>query len=209
MRDQDDRLSSIPKTFDDLQKELDLLWGKQCGRLIENQDFSFTVQHLQDLHPLLNRNINIRDHFLWIYFKSVLSGKAGNLLICPFNVNIWKNPQCFFHRLDPHDNILCNRIIGNQFKMLMYHPDIQLGSISWGTDDLFLSPDIDLPFVWFIHAEKHAHQRRLPCTILTKDRIDLSLFDLNGHILIGNDPGKTLGNMPHFHNVICHASSSF
>ena len=71
------------------------------------------------------------------------------------------------------------------------------------------TPDIDLSFIRFIHSEQHTHQGGFSCTIFSQKGKDLSLFDLDRHIVIGYDPGKTFGDVFHLNNIFRHVHPHF
>ena len=84
MGDQDDGFSIISEVADDRQQGFNLLRRQHCCRLIKDQNFSFPVQHFQDLDTLLCRYTCIFDHIDRIDFQTVLLRKRLDLLICFF-----------------------------------------------------------------------------------------------------------------------------
>ena len=91
----------------------------------------------------------------------------------------------------------------------MDHADAQGRGIVGGAEGDLLPPDEDLALVRFIHAEEHAHQRGFTGAVFTQQGIYLAPFDLDGHIVVGDDAGKPFGDMAHFHNVVFHGPTPF
>ena len=81
MRNQNNGLSLIPKSPDNLQQEGDFLGCQYRGRLIKNQNLRLTIKHFQDLYTLLHGNAHIFNDILGIDFQSVFFRKRSNLCL--------------------------------------------------------------------------------------------------------------------------------
>ena len=202
MCDQDDGLAVVPQAADDLQQEFDLLGCQHGGRLIEDEDLRFPVEHLKDLYALLHGYVDLLDHLRGIHLQAELAGESQNIFIGLLQIHRGKKAQSLLHRLHAHDDILGDRVVAYQFKVLVYHTDIQFCRVVGRLNLHFLTADDDLTLVRLVHAEKHTHQSRLAGAVLPQKCVDLALFDLDGHVIIGYDPGKTLRDMIHLNNVI-------
>ena len=90
----------------------------------------------------------------------------------------------------------------HQFEVLMHHADAKVV----GVVGVF---DLDLPAVLFddallclIKAEKYAHQGGLAGAVFTQQSVDLSFFQLQSDIVVGDDAGEFFGNVKHFNSVL-------
>ncbi len=129
MRDQDDGLAVIPQAADDLQEEFDLL-GRQYGSgLVEDQDLRLPVQHLKDLDALLHGDVDLFDHLGGFYFQAEFTGEFQNILVGLLQIHGGEKTESFLHRFHSHNDILGDRIVTYQLKMLVYHTDIQFGRV--------------------------------------------------------------------------------
>mgnify|MGYP007101896562 CR=1 FL=1 len=85
--------------------------------------------------------------------------------------------------------------------MLMYHADAELIGVI-RVVDLNLFPVFqDLPLFWLIQAEQDRHQRRFSCSVFAQQGVDLTFFQLERDIIIGDDAGEPLRNMQHFYCI--------
>jgi hypothetical protein len=104
-----------------------------------------------------------------------------------------------FRGLHAEDDILENRKIMYQFEMLMYHADAQRVGIQRPGNLFFFSSDFnDARF------EQHAHERRFPCAVFAEKGVNLTLFQLQSDVVVGDDAGKFLRNIQHLDNIIIH-----
>ena len=81
MGDQDDGLAVALQTADDLQKKFDLLGCQHGGGFIKDQDFRFSVKHLENLNTLLHGDVDLLDHFGGIHFQPEFAGKLQDILV--------------------------------------------------------------------------------------------------------------------------------
>ena len=89
----------------------------------------------------------------------------------------------------------------------MDHADVVGVRIVGGAESHLLAPDEDLAAVRFIHAEEHTHQRGFAGAVFPQQGVNLALLDLDGDIVVGDNPGKALSDVAHFHNVVFHGST--
>ena len=100
------------------------------------------------------------------------------------------------------DDILRDSEVMNQLEMLMHHPYSKREGIIRALYAYFLSPDPDNTAICMVKPEENAHESGLACSVLPKDRMDLSLSYLQCYIIIGNDSRKFLAYSEHFDNVV-------
>ena len=158
MRNQDNGLSFVPKSADDVQKKVDFLRRENGSRFIKNKNLRLPIQHFQYLHTLLNGNADVLDDILRIHFQTVVFRKLLHFLSRLLQIHIRKNPEALIRNRKPQNDIFRNTVILYQFKMLMYHADAQLRRITRRMNLFLLAAYPNLALIRLIHSEKHTHQ---------------------------------------------------
>ena len=186
-----------------LQKLLDLLGGQhRCG-LIEDQYLVIPVQHLQNLCTLLHTDGYILDDGIRVYAQSVALGQCHNLLtgLIPLE----HTALCVLHA---QDDIIQNGEAFHHFEVLMHHTDTEVIRIVGGIDLNHLAVFLDDTLLCLIHTEQHAHQSGFSGAVLAQQSMDLPMLQLDRHVIVGNDAGKTFGYVHHFNGVRCGIQSN-
>ena len=80
VRDEDDRIATLPQPIEHAVELVDLLWREQRGGLVQDQRFPALVQRAQDLHPLLHPDREGADDRVGINVKPILIGELGDPL---------------------------------------------------------------------------------------------------------------------------------
>ena len=202
--DQNDRLPVLAEVVDDLHQEIDLLRRQYCGRLVKDHDLRFAVEHLQDLHPLADGHRYVCDPVRRIDFQSVGPGQLADLQVGLPHVHPGQHAQLLFFRFQAQHDVFGNGKRFHQFEMLMDHTDAAGRRVGGGMEADRFSVYQDLALVRLIDAEQDAHQRGFPGAVFSQQRVDLSLADPDGDVVVGNDPRKALGDVPHLHNIVAH-----
>jgi hypothetical protein len=96
-----------------------------------------------------------------------------------------------------------------QFKMLMHHADTQGIGIQGAFHFDFLPLYFDHALLRLVKSEENAHEGGLSRAVFSQQRVDLTLFQLNRNIIIGNDSRKLLCDVKHFNNIIHQVSPLF
>ena len=86
-------------------------------------------------------------------------------------------------------------------KVLVHHADTQIVGVVGVLDGHHLAVLFDDALLRLVQAEKHAHQRGLPGAVFAQQGVDLSLFQLQGDIVVGHDAGEPLGDIQHLNGV--------
>ena len=158
MRNQDNGLSFVPKSADDVQKKVDFLRRENGSRLIKYKNLRLPIQHFQNLHTLLNGNTDVLDDVLRIDLQTVVLRKRLHFLSRLLQIHIRKNPEALIRNRKSQNDIFRNTVILYQFKMLMYHADAQLRRITRRMNFFLLAAYPNLALIRLIHSEKHTHQ---------------------------------------------------
>ena len=85
--------------------------------------------------------------------------------------------------------------------MLMHHADAQGVRVVGVVDFYNLSVLADHTAVWRIQAEEHAHQCGFPRAVLAEQRVDFSLFQLKGNMVVCADADEFLHDILHFNDI--------
>ncbi len=202
MGDQNNSLAIVTQTSDNLQKKFNLLRSQHGSWFVKDQDLGFPVEHFENFHALLHGDVDLLDHLCGLHFQPEFAGESQDVFVGFLQVYGREKTQSFLHRFHTHNDIFGDRVVAYQFKMLVYHTDIQFCGVIGRLNLYLFTTDDDLAFVWLIHTEKHAHQGGFTGAVFPKECVDFAFFDLDGYIVVGNDAGKTLGDVIHLNNVI-------
>ena len=106
-----------------------------------------------------------------------------------------------FRRFNAQNDVVQHGEALHQLEVLVYHADAQRGGVIGVADGHRFAILPDFAFLRLIQAEKDAHQRRFARAVLTQQRVDFAVAQLEGDVVIGNDAGKALGDMQHFDGI--------
>ena len=109
--------------------------------------------------------------------------------------------------LRAQDDVVQYRKDFDQLEVLVHHADAQRRGVVGVVYFDFLPVFADGAALGLVKAEKDAHQRRFARAVLAQQGVDLALFELEGHVVVGLDPGKFLGDAQHFDHIIAHPIS--
>ena len=152
MGDEQNRLSFCRKVFHNLHKFVDFLRGKDCRRLVKNQNFVVAVQHFQNFDALLHTDRNIFDNRVGINHKTVLFGKRDNLF-----ARLFFCQKARLIRFRPKDNVVKYAVHLHKFEVLMHHTYAKSGCVVGIIDFYDLSVFQNFAFFGLIQAEQHRH----------------------------------------------------
>ena len=187
----------------DLQKLLDLLGGQHRRGLIEDQYLVIPVQHLQNLCTLLHTDGYILNEGVRIYLQSVSLGQRHYLLAGLIPLEHTKPGV-----LHAQDNVIQNGEALHHFEVLMHHADTEVIRIVGGIDLNHPAVFLDDTLLCLIHTEQYAHQSGFSGAVLAQQGMDLPVLQLDRHVIVGNDAGKTFGYVHHFNGVRCGIQSN-
>ena len=85
--------------------------------------------------------------------------------------------------------------------MLVHHADAEIVGVVRVVDLDFLAVFFDDALLRLIHAEQHAHERGLARAVFAEERVDLTLFQLQGDVVIGDDAGEHLCDVQHLNGI--------
>ena len=197
MGDEEDGLPLRRQILHDLHQLVDLLRGQHGGRLVENEDLIVAVEHLQDLGTLLHTHGDVLNDGVGVNAETVLLRNGQHLLTSFFLLQ-----KAVLHRLYAHDDVVQHAEALHQLKVLVHHADAQVVGII-GVLDLYLNAILtDGALLGLVKAKQHRHQRGLTRAVLAQQRMDLTLTQLQGDVIIGDDTGELFGDVQHFNGIL-------
>ena len=199
MSNDEDRLTVIPHVADDVEELFRLLRREHRGRLVQNEDVRAAVQHLDDLHRLLFGDGHLVGLFGGVDVKPVFGRDLRDFFGGAFEV-------VTLAVADAENDVLGRAEHADQFKMLVHHADFILERILRRVDDDRLAVHEDLAFVGTVDAGDHVHQRRFAGAVLAENGEHLALFEVEVHVLVGDDFGaERLGDVPQLKRIFVSA----
>ena len=197
VRDDDDRLAVRDQVFHDPEQLVDLLLRQDRRRLVQDQDLRPAVQGLQDLYTLLHADRNIADQLVRLHFQAVPFDDLHDILPGLFHIEA----DACRGGLGTQDDVLRDRKILHQHKVLVHHADAMLDGRGRILDIHFFAVDEDLPFFRLVQAVKDIHQRALAGAVLTEDGMDRPLFHIEIDVGQRIEGTKALGDPMHLHSI--------
>jgi hypothetical protein len=152
---------------------------------VQDQDLDPSIQGLQDLDALLLADGEILDRGVRIDLEPVRVGELLHLLLRPFRLEDRA-------ALVAEDHVLGDGERVDQHEVLVDHPDPPRDRIARGVDPDLLALDHDPPRVRRVHAVEDPHQGGLAGTVLSDQGMHLAGAELQGDIVVRDDPGEAL-----------------
>ena len=202
MGDKEDGLALGGERAHDLHQFVDLLRREHGRRLVKYKDLVVAVEHLEDLHALLHAHGYIFDQGVGVdahpvFFAQCKNFFARGVLFEKAHVGVFR----------AEDDVVQYRKDFDQLKVLMHHADAQRRGVVGVVDSDLLPVFADNAALGLIEAEKDAHQRRFARAVFAQQGVYFALFELEGHVIVGLDPGKFLGDAQHLDHIIAHPIS--
>ena len=204
VRNEEDALPLRGEIAHDLHQLFDLLRREHRRRLVENKDLVVAVEHFQNLGALLHTDGDILDLRVGIDVQAVFLAQSEN-----FFARFLLLKETELVRLNAQNDIVENREALHQLEVLMHHADAERIGVVGVVDLDFFAVLFDDALFRLIEAEQNAHQRGLARAVLPQQRMDLALFQLQGDIVVGDDPGESLGDVQHLDCVGFQIMPSF
>ena len=195
--DEQDALALGGQILHDLHQLVDLLGRQNGGGLVEDEDLVVAVEHLQDV---LDQRVRI--HLQAVFLAEGQHPLAGLLLL----------EEAVLRGLHAQDDVVQHGEALHQLEVLVDHADAQCIGVVGVFDGHLHAVLFDDALLGLVQAEQHAHQRGFAGAVFAQQRVDLSLFQLEGDIVVGLDAGELLGNVKHLDHIrgsLIHAATYF
>ena len=139
------------------------------------------VEGLQDLDALLLGDADALHPGPWVDRQAEALAELGDLALGRAQVD---------HRspvgLGGQDDVLRDREHRDELEVLVHHPDAVIDRVAGGAHAQRLAPQEDLALVGQVQPVEHVHQRALAGAVLTEQRVDLALAEVEVHVVVGD-----------------------
>ena len=156
----DDGKVAFGHSFDGDEKFFGFDRGQGGGWFVKNENFCATIERLNNLHQLFLAFRKLPNFCVQIQAESILFANFKHLFFSSLQIEYFPGVRM------PEDDIFDDTMSGDEFAMLMDHPDSKVDSIERGFEPDLFSSDEYLTFVRLILAEKDFHQGGFSCAIL-------------------------------------------
>ena len=197
MGDEEDALALGREVLHDLHELFDLLRGQDRRRLVEDEDLVVAVEHFEDLGALLHADGDILDNGVGVDVQAVFFRQVDDLF-----PRLLLLQEAHFVRLDAEDDVVEDGEAFDQLEVLVDHADAERVGVVRVADLDLAAVLVDLAFLRLIKAEEDAHERRFACAVFTEQGVDLTLFELQGDVVVGDDTGETFCDVEHLDRVL-------
>ena len=191
VRNEDDRIATLPQPVEHVVELVDLLRGQQRGRLVQDQRLPALIQRAQNLHPLLHPDREGADDRIGINVKPILIGELGDPL--PGRLAVEHDPRSF----GPENDVLGHGEAGDEHEVLVDHRQPGEHGIARALEPHRLTVDPDLALVRVVEPEQDVHQGRFAGAVLAQQRVDLAATNGELDAVVGDDSGESLDDPPH------------
>ena len=171
--DEQDGLALRRQIAHDLHQLVDLLGRQHSGRLVEDEDLVFAVQHLQDLGTLLHAHGDVLDQRVRVHLQAVFLAEGQHAL-----AGLLLLEEAVLRGLHAQDDVVQHGEALHQLEVLVDHADAQCIGVVGVFDGHLHAVLFDDALLGLIQAEQHAHQRGLAGAVFAQQGMDLSLFHL-------------------------------
>ena len=204
--DEEDGFAFFGQLLHNLHQLFDFLRREHGGRLVENEHLVVAVQHFENLGALLHAHGDILNHRVGVHLEAVALAQLHHLLT---RLRLLQKAEGRGRRLHAEDDVVQHRKDVHELKVLVHHADAQCVRVV-GVANLHNLPVLaNFALFRLIHAEEHAHQGRFARAVFAQQRVDFALSELQGDIVVGDNPRKLLGNMQHFNDILAQSNRSF
>ena len=188
--DEHQRLARIAQRLHDFEELGDLLRRQHGGRLVEDQHFGGTEEHLDNLDALLDADGQFLDDGVGIDLEAIFGVDRADLFARLGEIEIIEHSR----RLDPEHDVFGDGEHRNQHEMLVDHADSGANRVAWSAELHRLAVDQDLALVGPIHPGQHVHHRRLAGAVFAEQAEHLSGANLQVDTGIGDDVTEAFGD---------------
>ena len=180
----------------DLHELVDLLRGEDGGRLVEDQDLVFAVEHLEDLGALLHTDGDVLNERVGVNVQAVLLAQGEDLF-----AGLGLLQKAALRGLHAHDDVVEHGEAFHQLEVLVDHADAERVGIVRVLDGHDLAVLLDGALLGLVQTEEHAHERGFACAVFAQQGMDLALFELKRNVVVGDNTGESFGDVEHLNGI--------
>ena len=179
------------------KQTLDLLRRQHGGRLIHDQYLCAAIEHLEDFYPLLLAHRKLPHLGARVHLHPKALAQLGD----PGVVFLQAQEETRLFQAKQH--ILGDRLRRHQHKVLVDHADAGLDGIAWRRERDRFAFDQDSAAFLAVQASQDVHQGALAGPILTQQSMDLTLAQLEIHMVVRQYAREALDNAGHLDRAGC------
>ena len=169
-----------------------LLRRQHRGGLIQNQQGSAAIQRLDNLHPLPLPHRQVVDHGLGVHLQAIFVRQIDNTGRDSVQIH-----HRFTGRFQAQSHVFRYGQRLHQHKVLMNHAYAMPNRIGGRLDFDGLAIEQDFPLVGLIEPVEDFHQRAFAGAVLAQQGVNFPGLHIEIDMIIGQDAGKALGDIPH------------
>src|SRR5664280_3372863 len=202
VRYEDDRVSFVPETRQFGKQLGDLLRCQNRRRLVQNEHGDIPVQQLEDLNLLARCYRNISYECVRVQVELTLL----DLLAHRFTRLMGIDGPERVDRLSAQDDVLPYRVLWNEQDLLVHHTYPGGNRFTWCPEFDLDTLEENAPCVSALEAIEHLHERALPSSVLSDQRVDLAGFKRYRYVRERDGVrGEHLGDVPQVdQDITCH-----
>ena len=192
--DEHDRGARLFQLAHDDHELVGLLRGEHGGRLVEHEHLRVAGQRLDDLDPLLHAHRQVFDERVGVDVEAEPRRDLFDLLARGGQVE----QAARLGRLVAEHDVLGDREDGDEHEVLVHHADAGGHGIAGPVEVLHLVVEEHLALVGLVQAVEHVHERRLACTVLAQQAVDLSSLYGEVDVVVRDQAAETLRDAAKF-----------
>ena len=178
----------------DIKEPVGFLRSEDSGGLVQNQNVCAPVEYFDDFHRLLFGDRHVINFFVGVDDEAILLADFRNPGGCGFEIQLAGLFQA------QHNIFRCGKDI-HQFEVLMDHADAAVKGVFGRCDGDGISADQNLSFIGEINSGQHVHQGGFTAAVFTQQGQNLTPFDVQRDIVVGNDFAEALGDVFHLDGI--------
>ena len=178
----------------DAHQLVGLLRREHRGRLVEDEHPRVAGERLDDLDALLHADGEVVDERVGVDVEAEPLGDLAHLRARRRQVE----PPAGLRLLVAEHDVLGDGEDGDEHEVLVHHADAGRHRVAGAGEVLDLVVEEDLALVGLVQAVEHVHERRLACTVLTEERVDLSSLDGEVDVVVGDQAAESLRDAAKF-----------
>ena len=191
--DEDDGLAPLFHRAQNAEELFGFLGCEHGGRLVEDEDLRAPVERLDDLDALGLPDGDLLHLFIRMHAESVGLRIVFDFVEGRLPVDAPSPP-----RFKAEDDVLQHRHLADEHELLVHHADPEPDRLFRRQRRIRFSLDGDAPLLGNVHAVENLHESGLPRSVLSYERVDLSLLKREQSVLDRLHSGEFLADAFHF-----------
>ena len=183
---------------------INLLVGQRGGRFIHNNQLDVPRERLGNLDHLLNSNVQIAYVGVQGKFQTQLLQNGGRT-----GTGLFGRISAMLEALIAQHDVFVYLHVRNQTQFLVNHADAARERLAYAFMLTGLAHEGYLALVGFINAGDNFDNRTFSCAVFTNQPVNLSIADLQVHMIQRLYAGKCFGHVFDLQKKVRHCACSF